>query len=309
MLIPDFDVPEFVAETGFESVVGWNDRVGPSLGVSEAFDKLGGLPEDPVTAVDDELPFRFLASLRSRLGRREPALASELFAPLRIMKSEEEKEKMERVGELVSLGVDAAIESARPGISETKLRSEIERVLWDQGAESVDGVLVQSGPESASPHHQAGGRQLREGEPVLFDIFVRMDGYFADVTQQVFFGDPPDHYVQAYEAVYAAQEAGFEAACVGATVESVHRASNQLLARAGFPSGLRTGHGLGLDVHEPPSVDEGNLMVLQPNMVFTVEPGIYLTGRYGIRIEDTVLITEAGPKRLTRGSRPLQVKK
>jgi Xaa-Pro aminopeptidase len=308
MLLPDFDVPEFVAETGFESVVGWNDRVGPSLAVSEAFGRLSGIPEDPMTAVDDELPFGFLANLRSRLGRREPTLASELLAPLRIIKSEEERVKMERAGELVSLGVDAAIESARPGISETKLRSEIERVLWDQGADSVDDVLVQSGTESASPHHQAGGRQLHKGEPVLFDIFVRMDGYFADVTQQVFLGDPPSHYVEAYEAVYAAQEAGVQAACVGATVESVHRASNQVLARAGFPSELRTGHGLGLDVHEPPSVDEGNPMVLQPNMVFTVEPGIYLTGRYGIRIEDTVLITETGPRRLTRGSRPLQVK-
>lgn len=139
---------------------------------------------------------------------------------------------------------DAAIESARPGISETKLRSEIEGVLWDQGADSVDFFAVQSGPESASPHHQASGRQLREGEPVLFDIAARVDGYFADI-----------------------------------------------------------------DVHEPPLVDGGNVMVLQLGMAFTVEPGIYLTGRYGIRIEDTVLITEAGPKRLTRGSRPLQVKK
>jgi Xaa-Pro aminopeptidase len=112
----------------------------------------------------------------------------------------------------------------------------------------------------------------------------------------------------AYGAVKAAQEAGVRAAVVGATPQAVDRAAAEVLVEAGYERETRTGHGIGLDVHEAPSVVEGNLIELRPGMTFTVEPGVYLPGRFGIRIEDTVLVTPEGPRRLTRGNRPLQVK-
>ena len=308
MLLPDFGVPEFLEITGFQNVADWNDKYGPTPGVDAAFAKLGELPHDPVTAIDDELPYAFLAELQSRLGTRVPRRASELIGPLRIVKSDEELERIKRAGELVSVGVDVALDRARPGISERLLRSEIETALWQGGAESMDFVVVQAGPESASPHHDAGPREIRAGEPVLFDIAVRVDGYFADITQQVFLGTPPEDYVRTYEAVFAAQEAGVCASQVGAPIESVDRAARQALADAGFTLAGRTGHGLGLDVHEPPSVVAGNEETIRPGMVFTVEPGIYLPGRYGVRIEDTVVATPQGAVRVTRGSRPLHRK-
>lgn len=310
MLLPDFDVDEFVRETRFESVVGWNDKHGPRSAVADAFHKLGRLPADPAVAIDDELPFSFLLHLRDRLGQGAPVALSDVLAPLRAVKTEDEQQRIARAAELVSTGIDFACDRARPALTERRLAADIEASLRHGGAESADFVLVASGPGSAAPHHQAGERELAAGEPVLFDIAVRVDGYFADITQQVFLGEPSRDYARAYEAVREAQEAGVAAAVAGATTHAVDQAASAVIAAAGLGewSGPRTGHGLGLDVHEPPSVVEGDATELLPGYVVTVEPGVYIPGKYGIRIEDTVLVTAAGPVRLTRGARPLLAK-
>jgi Xaa-Pro aminopeptidase len=194
-------------------------------------------------------------------------------------------------------------------MTELELKRTIENSMWDQGAESVDFVLVQAGPNSAVGHHRAGDRELRNGEPVLVDIAARVDGYFADVTQQVFLGPPPDDYREVYEIVATAQEEGVRAAQSGASASAsdVDRAATAVIQTAGFDewSGPRTGHGIGLDVHEPPSVIDGDETELQPGAVITVEPGVYLPGRFGIRIEDTVIVTDGEPQRVTRGARSL----
>lgn len=310
MLLPDFDVDEFVEATGHEQVVPWSDKLGPAPAVTAAFAQLEDLPADPAALVDDELPFAFLIHLRDRLGGAAPGLASELLGPLRLIKTPAEQEKIAVAGELVSLGIDVALAAAEPGITEQQLAAKIDAAMGAGGAETVDYLLVASGPGSAAPHHQAGDRPLREGEPVLVDIAGRVDGYVADITQQVFLGDPPPDYARTYETVRAAQEAGVEAARAGATAHEVDHAATQVIIDSGLGewSGPRTGHGLGLDVHEPPSVVQGDRTELRPGMVITVEPGVYLPGRFGIRIEDTVVVTESGPKRLTRGSRPLSAK-
>jgi Xaa-Pro dipeptidase len=217
---------------------------------------------------------------------------------------------MTRAGELVSIGIDAAIEQARPGITELELKRRIEGALWEAGAESVDIVLVQAGANSAAPHHRANQTPLQPGQCVLVDIAARMQGYFGDITQQVFLGRPPDDYVSAYNVVHAAQEAGVRQARAGATAHEVAAAASKIVTESDFGrwNGPSTGHGIGVDVHEPPRVVEDNQMELRPGMVITVEPGVYIPGRFGIRIEDTVLVTEGEPRRLTRGSRPLFVK-
>jgi Xaa-Pro aminopeptidase len=309
MLMPDFDVAEFVTATGHSEVVPWSDKQGPTTAVTTAFSRLEDLPSEPAALVDDELPFAFLAHLRDRLGSA-PGLASELLAPLRLVKTPEEREKIARAAELVSAGIDVALDRAAPGMTEQELAAIIDAALRAGGAETVDFVLVAGGSGSAAPHHQAADRALREGEPTLVDIAVRVEGYFADITQQVFLGEPPPDYVQAYKTVSAAQEAGVHAARAGATAHDVDRAAGEVIVNSGLGewSGPRTGHGLGLDVHEPPSVVEGDRTELLPGVVITVEPGVYIPGRFGIRIEDTVLVTESEPRRLTRGARPLCVK-
>jgi Xaa-Pro aminopeptidase len=170
--------------------------------------------------------------------------------------------------------------------------------------------LVQAGANAASGHHNADETVLCAGEPVLFDISARLDGYWSDTTQQVFLGDVPDEYREHYELVARAQEAGVRAAVVGATAHDVAAAASAPIVEAGLGAftGPRTGHGIGVSIHEPPSVIEGDATELVEGVVITVEPGVYLPGRYGIRIEDTVAITAAGPRRLTRGARELVAK-
>ena len=304
MILPDFDAAEFASVDGRPPVATWSDRSGPAGAVEEAFAHVG--PVEGVTLVDDELPFAFFAHLRDRLAARPESLTTILSA-LRAHKSPEELARIALTGELVSRGIDLALDIAEPGMTEKALKRRIEELMWDGGADSVDFVLVQAGAHAASGHHQADDTVLRAGEPVLVDIAVRRDGYFADITQQVFLGDVPDDYREHYELVRRAQESGVQAAVVGATAHDVDGAASRAILDAGLGdfTGPRTGHGIGVGVHEAPSVIEGNHTELAAGMVITVEPGVYLPGRHGIRIEDTVAITDAGPQRLTRGAREL----
>jgi Xaa-Pro aminopeptidase len=306
MVMPYFDADEFRHATGQDAVFEWTDKQGPSDAIEQAFRAIGLSSRGAIAAVDDELRFDFFTQLRDYFAN-EPRRASEFLAPLRLSKTADEQERIQRAGHLVSLGIDTAFEHARPGMTELELRRRIENALWDQGAESVDFVLVQAGANSAVGHHRADETELRKGEPVLIDIAARVDGYFADVTQQVFLGRPPHDYKEAYEVVAAAQEEGIRAARVGASASDVDRAARTVIDTAGFGKwhGPRTGHGIGLDIHEPPSVIDSDETELVPGAVITVEPGVYMPGKFGIRIEDTVIVTNGGPQRVTRGARTL----
>lgn len=310
MVMPDFEAPEFIEATGFEAVVPWADRVGPAPAVEEAFARLGSLPAEPRAVVDDELPFQFFTHLRAHLGP-DPGLATSLIGELRLVKSPDEQERIARTGALVSDAVDLFQERVEPEMTELEVKRLLETFLWEGGADTVDYVLVQAGANSAQPHHTAGTDVLQAGEPVLVDIAVCLDGYFADITQQTFLGEPTREYAEAYEVVRAAQDAGVRAAVPGAKVEDVAAAATAVIEDAGYGewNGPRTGHGLGADVHEAPSVVEGNDAELRPGFVITVEPGVYIPGRFGIRIEDTVIVTEEGPRPVTRGARPLHAKR
>jgi Xaa-Pro aminopeptidase len=308
MILPDFDSAEFRAATGFAQVETWTDRGGPGGAVSSAFDRIR-LPEEPNTLIDEELPFRFLFALRSRHRIREMGLAGEVIAALRLVKDAREQASMAMAGELVSIGIDTAVSQARPGMTELELRRIIEMSLWDAGAESIECVLVQTGGNAAAPHHNADNTPLRAGEPVLVDIAARVDGYYADITQQVYLGEPSADYVRAYNTVHAAQEAGVRCARAGASAHEIAAAASQVILQSEFAewNGPSTGHGIGMDVHEIPRVVEDNPLKLPAGSVITIEPGVYIPERFGVRIEDTVLITEEEPRRLTRGSRPLTV--
>lgn len=306
MVMPYFDADEFRRFTGIDAVFEWRDSEGPQGAIEQALTTLDVAAGRVRAAVDDELRFDFWTQLRDRVGDHTQR-ASELIGPLRLSKSGDEQATIRRAGELVSVGIDVALERARPGMTELDLKRTIEDALWDAGAESVDFVLVQAGANSAVGHHKADDTPLRSDEPVLVDIAARADGYFADITQQAFLGDPPKRYVEMYQAVADAQEAGVQAARDGARACDVDRAASAVIDAAGFGGwgGPRTGHGIGLDVHEPPSVVDSDETRLPPGAAITVEPGIYVPGDFGIRIEDTVLVGTGGPERVTRGARPL----
>jgi Xaa-Pro aminopeptidase len=202
------------------------------------------------------------------------------------------------------------LERAAPGRTELELKRELEAFLWDEGASSVDFVAVQAGANAANPHHLGDETMMRSAEALLVDIAIRVDGYAADITQNVFLGVPTAEYREHFDVVSRAQEAGVQACLVGATADDVARAASQVVLDAGFGrwKGVSAGHGIGFSIHEPPRVVEGTETVLPEGAVITVEPGIYVPGSHGIRIEDTVAVTVDGPRRLTRGARPLTAK-
>ena len=307
VVLPSFDVEELVAETGITGVEGWPDDRGPAAAIAAALEALGAT--DPqVVAVDAGMPFRFLRELPS-LSRASYVPVDDVIADMRMVKDADELARMARAADIVSGAIDLLVELAAPGRTEQDLRRALQHALLDRGADSLDYVLVQAGAQAASPHHDADDTRLATGEAVLVDIAIGADGYYSDITQQVSLGEPSPRYAAAYAVVHESQLAGVAAARAGATVGDVADAAHAVIAASAFAGHTfaRIGHGIGLDVHEAPSLLSGGRTVLRPGMTMTVEPGIYVPGELGIRIEDTIAVTDGAPRVLTRGSRPLTI--
>jgi Xaa-Pro aminopeptidase len=172
----------------------------------------------------------------------------------------------------------------------------------------VTFAIVAAGENAASPHHEATDRPISYGDAIVCDFGGALEGYCSDITRTFAAGSASDELRAVHEIVARAQQAGFEAARVGATAASVDAAARDVIARAGYKDAFihRTGHGIGLEEHEEPYLVGGNDAALEPGMTFSVEPGIYLNGSLGVRIEDIVVCTARGPERLNNAPRELQ---
>jgi Xaa-Pro aminopeptidase len=190
----------------------------------------------------------------------------------------------------------------RPHRSELAVAADIAAAMREQGHATVDFVIVASGPNGASPHHMAAERVIEPGDPVVVDIGGTMsDGYCSDCTRTyVVGGEPPADFVAYYDVLDRSQRAAVAAVGPGVAAELVDAAARDLLVEAGYgPYFLhRTGHGIGLDGHEEPYIVAGSRVALEPGMAFSIEPGVYLSGRHGARIEDIVVCTSDGVERL-----------
>jgi len=259
--------------------------------------------------VDDTMWALFTQDLRETFSEATFGLASEVFEELRMRKDETEIEALRRAGRVadrVSVEIRRLGEEA-VGTTETELADEIERRLAAAGGEEVAfGTIAGSGPNGAKPHHRHDDREIRRGDPVVLDFGAYVDGYPGDQTRTVVFaGDPPERYAAVHETVREAHQAAVEAVEPGVPAEAVDRAAREVIEDAGYGEEFvhRTGHGVGLDVHESPYIVEGNETELEPGMVFSVEPGVYLEGEFGVRIEDLVVVTDDGYERLNDSPR------
>lgn len=267
--------------------------------------------------VDDRMWARFSQDLRRVLPDASFGLASEAVAELRVEKDAVELDALRRAGELadrVSRDVRAR-GSDVVGLTERELASEIDRSLEACGGhEPAFPTIVASGPNGARPHHHAGDRRIEPGDPVVIDFGAFVDAdlesgtnrYPGDQTRTIVFGgDPPDEYERVHAVVERAQRVAVETVEPGVTASAVDRAAREVIEEAGYGDAFlhRTGHGVGLEVHEPPYVVAGNDRALEPGMVFSVEPGIYLEGRFGVRVEDLVAVTDDGAERLNDSPR------
>ena len=230
--------------------------------------------------------------------------ATPVVMHLRGRKDAAEQAAMREAVRIAEAAWQATLPVLRPGVTERAVAAELVVQLLRHGSQPdlPFWPIVAFGPHSASPHAQPGAARLTPETPVLFDWGARHRGYVSDITRVVWFGSQPDpEFLAVAEVVRQANRAGIAAAQVGAAAGAVDRAARQVIAAAGYGPAFthRTGHGLGLAVHEPPYLREDNPAPLAPGMVFTVEPGVYLEGRWGVRIEDMVVVTAEGPQVLT----------
>jgi len=236
--------------------------------------------------------------------------ASTPLAQLRLRKDAEALNYLRDAIRISEAALQAVIDRVRPGITEREIAALLVMAQLERGGgKHPFEPIALTGPNSALPHGEPGERPATEGEPLLIDFGTTVHGYASDITRTFCVGEPSPRLKEVYEVVKAANEAGRRAAGPGVPAEDVDRAARKVIEDAGFGPFFthRTGHGLGMEAHEGPGINEGNTLVLEPGMVFTVEPGIYLPGVLGVRIEDDVVITPDGAESLTTFSRDLLI--
>jgi D-alanyl-D-alanine dipeptidase len=234
--------------------------------------------------------------------------ASPILRDLRMVKSHKEIEILARAGAMADAAFARVIETRFSGQSERELQARLGGYLREAGLSPAPwGPIVASGPHSASPHHTAGDREIGEGDAVLLDFGGTLDGYQADITRTLHVGPASEEFVRVYQVVRRAQQRGFGAVRPGVAAEDVDKAAREEIEGAGYGTHFihRTGHGIGLEGHEEPYIIAGNALPLRPGMTFSVEPGIYLPDRFGVRIEDIVAVTDGGARRLNDATRKL----
>lgn len=287
---------------GFE-LLAWSDGQDPAGLLAGALGKKQGR-----AAVDDRMwAAHLLALMRALPGFRFTGAAPVMLRARRV-KEPAELARLQEAGALADRVMAEVRDTLRPGLAERELAFFIERRLRELGAEGVSfPPIVASGPNGANPHHVPGERRLSTGDFVVVDFGAVLKGYCSDITRTFCLGAAGPRHKAAYRAVREANAAGFAAARAGVPGEEVDRAARAVIAAAGWGEFFihRTGHGIGLDVHEEPYLVAGNAEPLQPGEVFSVEPGIYLPGEFGVRIEDIVAVTEDGPVRLNGFPREL----
>jgi Xaa-Pro aminopeptidase len=251
----------------------------------------------------------FLLHLQRLFPESEFVPASQVLTPLRMRKAAEEMETLKEAAAIVDEVFTNLLQGSLQGHSELEIAGTIEQEMRRLGGEGVAfETLVASGPNGALPHHRAGQRRVQEGDLVILDFGCRLRGYHSDITRTVVCGRATGEVRRVYEIVQRAQERAVRAVGPGTPAEEVDRAARSEIESAGYGEHCihRTGHGIGLEIHEPPNIVEGNRLPLDVGMTFSVEPGIYLSGQFGVRIEDIVVVTPEGAERLNQSTRELQ---
>ncbi|BBZ04569.1 dipeptidase [Mycolicibacterium chitae] len=263
-------------------------------------DALGG---DPVaTAVTDSMPALHLLPLTERLDDL-PVLATEVLRTLRMIKDPAEIEALRKAGAAIDRVHARVPHFLVPGRTEAEVAADIEKAIVAEGHSEAAFIIVGSGPHGADPHHEHSDRELRAGDVVVVDIGGPYEpGYNSDSTRTYSLGEPSAEVAEQYSVLQTAQRVAVEAVRPGVTAEQVDAAARDVLVEAGLGEYFvhRTGHGIGLSVHEEPYIVAGNDLPLRPGMAFSVEPGIYFPGKWGARIEDIVVVTEDGAEALNQ---------
>ena len=301
-IIPELEVAKLEARPELEARrFMWSDSAGYKHAFSQAVAAL--LPAGASCALDGQTLrlFEWLALERAGVAAADLVDIGELFLDLRACKGQEEIAKMQRAIDISEGALAAAMAWARPGMTERQIADRLGAEMMARGAQGNAFLLVLTGEKSGLPHGNTGDRVWGEDEFLLIDFGAYYQDYPADITRTFCYGEPSAQMRAMYEAVYQANLAARAFAKPGVSCEAVDKVARDVIDGAGFGEYFihRLGHGLGLSVHELPNIVAGNKQELQPGMVFTIEPGVYIPGLGGVRIEDNVVVTEDGIRVMT----------
>ncbi|MEU3270376.1 Xaa-Pro peptidase family protein [Saccharomonospora sp. NPDC006951] len=308
LVVPKLEAPGYADvptdDLGVD-VITWVDGDDPYALVAGRLGKPGRV------AVSDTMAALHVLGLRDAIGSAEQTLAGPVIRELRMRKDAAEIAALRTAGAAIDRVHARMGEWLRPGRTEAEVGADIAAAIVAEGHTEAEFVIVGSGPNGASPHHDVSGRVIEQGDVVVVDIGGPIaEGYNSDSTRTYAVGEPRDADVaETYEVLRRAQRAAVEAVRPGATAQDIDAAARTIIADAGFGEYFihRTGHGIGLDVHEEPYIVGGNDLPLEPGMAFSVEPGIYQPGRWGARIEDIVVVTSGGVEPLNNRPHELVV--
>ena len=268
------------------------------------------LPNAGAVALDDHMWASKVLALRDAMPATDQRAGGQVLRELRMRKSPAEVAALRAAGAAIDAVHAQVPQWLKPGRTEAEVGRDIADAIVATGHATVDFTIVAAGPDGASPHHELSDRVIRAGEPVVVDIGGTMpSGYCSDSTRTYAVGDPGADFLALYQVLQAAQEAGCDWVRPGVSAASVDAAARDVIDAAGYGDLFvhRTGHGIGLETHEDPYVVAGNDTPLEPGMAFSIEPGIYVEGRHGARIEDIVVVTDDGVERLNLSPRELVV--
>ncbi len=303
LVVPELEAPRVVERPEVFEINAWGETEDPVAIVAKLLDGAGSV------VVGDQTWATFVLALEARLPSVRFDVASPLTRELRMRKDPAELDALRSAGRATDRVAARLREMRFSGRTEAELSRLVAAMTIEEGHQHATFSIVASGPNGASPHHEAGERTVKDGDAVVVDFGGKLDGYCSDTTRMFHVGDPTPEYLGMFTVLEEAQAAAVDAVRPGVTAEAIDRIARAVIAGAGYGEYFvhRTGHGIGLEAHEHPYIVEGNDFEVEAGMTFSIEPGIYLPGRFGMRIEDIVAVAEGGVERLNRSDRSLAV--
>ena len=285
------------------SLVAWDETDDPIRIVQQL---LAGARR---VALQDQMWARFALRLQAALDPTTLVEAGPAMSALRRIKSPEEVDRLRAAAHSADAAMAAITREPLAGRTEAEVAARVRALLLENGHHTADFAIVASGPNAASPHHEPGDRVIGRGDAVVLDIGGTYAGYCSDTTRTAFVGEPPTEFAELYAVLQEAQRAACAAVRPGVPCAEIDAAARRIIDEAGFGERFihRTGHGIGIETHEEPYLVSSNLEPLEAGHAFSIEPGIYVEGRWGARIEDIVVCTDSGAERLNVSSTDLYV--
>lgn len=305
LLVPTLERPDAEGAVGAPGlvIVDWADGEDP-------FARASALVRPNATmGIADSAWAMHLLGLQDALPGSSYRSLTRSLPMLRAVKDANEIDRLAAAGAAADATYEQILGVQFAGRKETDVAADLSRLLREFGHEQVDFTVVGSGPNGANPHHEAGDRTIEVGDAIVLDFGGLMYGYGSDTSRTVCVGEPSAEICEVHEVVRLAQQAGVEAVRTGVACQEIDRAARKVITDAGYGEKFihRTGHGIGTTTHEPPYMIEGEEQPLVEGMCFSVEPGVYLAGKFGVRIEDIVTVTETGGRRLNNTERDLRI--